>query len=110
VCPNLEAANILYHGIKTTTSGGVTVGPILMGVAGAVTPLTPAATVRRVLSMTAVAAACARRPRRSERRGTTSVDACTRVGQRCGFPRGPGNARLADNVGHTIRLASVLRE
>lgn len=57
VCPNLDAANILYNVIKTTSSGGVTVGPILMGVAGAAHILTPAATVRRVLNMTAVAAA-----------------------------------------------------
>jgi malate dehydrogenase (oxaloacetate-decarboxylating)(NADP+) len=57
VCPNLDAANILYNVMKTTTSGGVTVGPILMGVAAAATILTPAATVRRVLNMTAVAAA-----------------------------------------------------
>ena len=60
VCPNLDAANILYNVLKTTTSGGVTVGPILMGVAGTAHILTPAATVRRVLNMTAVAAATAR--------------------------------------------------
>ncbi|MEN9889045.1 MAG: hypothetical protein RL559_1082, partial [Pseudomonadota bacterium] len=59
VCPNLDAANILYNVLKTTTSGGVTVGPILMGVAGTAHILTPAATVRRVLNMTAVAAATA---------------------------------------------------
>ncbi|MBX3609128.1 MAG: NADP-dependent malic enzyme [Hydrogenophaga sp.] len=57
ICPNLDAANILYNVMKTTTSGGVTVGPMLMGVAGAVHILTPAATVRRVLNMTALAAA-----------------------------------------------------
>jgi malate dehydrogenase (oxaloacetate-decarboxylating)(NADP+) len=57
VCPNLDAANILYNVMKTTTSGGVTVGPILMGVNGVVSILTPAATVRRVLNMTALAAA-----------------------------------------------------
>jgi len=56
VCPNLDAANILYNVLKTTTSGGVTVGPMLMGVAGAAHILTPAATVRRVFNMTAVAA------------------------------------------------------
>ena len=56
VCPNLDAANILYNVMKTTTSGGVTVGPILMGVNGTAHILTPAATVRRVLNMTAVAA------------------------------------------------------
>ena len=60
VCPNLDAANILYNVLKTTTSGGVTVGPILMGAARNAHILTPAATVRRVLNMTAVAAARAR--------------------------------------------------
>ena len=57
VCPNLDSANILYNVLKTTTSGGVTVGPVLMGVAGTAHILTPAATVRRVLNMTALAAA-----------------------------------------------------
>ena len=57
ICPNLDAANILYNVMKTTASGGVTVGPILMGAAGTVHILTPAATVRRVLNMTALAAA-----------------------------------------------------
>ena len=57
VCPNLDAANILYNVMKTTTSGGVTVGPILMGAAGTAHILTPAATVRRVLNMTALAVA-----------------------------------------------------
>jgi malate dehydrogenase (oxaloacetate-decarboxylating)(NADP+) len=59
ICPNLDAANILYNVMKTTASGGVTVGPILMGAAGTVHILTPAATVRRVLNMTALAAATA---------------------------------------------------
>jgi len=57
VCPNLDAANILYNVLKTTTSGGVTVGPVLMGAARTAHILTPAATVRRVLNMTAMAAA-----------------------------------------------------
>ncbi|WP_374351582.1 NADP-dependent malic enzyme [Limnohabitans sp.] len=57
VCPNLDAANILYNVLKTTTSGGVTVGPILMGTADSAHILTPAATVRRVFNMTALAAA-----------------------------------------------------
>jgi malate dehydrogenase (oxaloacetate-decarboxylating)(NADP+) len=48
VCPNV---------LKTTASGGVTVGPVLMGVKGTAYILTPAATVRRVLNMTALAAA-----------------------------------------------------
>ena len=57
VCPNLDAANILYNVMKTTTSGGVTVGPVLMGTAGTAFILTPASTVRRVLNMTALAVA-----------------------------------------------------
>jgi malate dehydrogenase (oxaloacetate-decarboxylating)(NADP+) len=61
VCPNLDAANILYNVLKTTTSGGVTVGPVLMGVARTAYILTPAATVRRVLNMTALAAAASLR-------------------------------------------------
>ncbi|MCW5235698.1 NADP-dependent malic enzyme [Verminephrobacter eiseniae] len=64
ICPNIDAANILYNVLKTTTSGGVTVGPILMGVAATACILTPAATVRRVLNMTALAvASAAARPR-----------------------------------------------
>ena len=59
ICPNIDAANILYNVLKTTTSGGVTVGPILMGTAATAYILTPAATVRRVLNMTALAVASA---------------------------------------------------
>ena len=59
VCPNLDAANILYNVLKTTTSGGVTVGPILMGTAATAYILTPASTVRRVINMTALAVASA---------------------------------------------------
>jgi malate dehydrogenase (oxaloacetate-decarboxylating)(NADP+) len=61
ICPNLDAANILYNVLKTTTSGGVTVGPMLMGGAATAHILTPAATVRRVLNMTALAAASSAR-------------------------------------------------
>ena len=64
ICPNLDAANILYNVLKTTNSGGVTVGPILMGAAATAYILTPAATVRRVFNMTALAvASAAARPR-----------------------------------------------
>ena len=59
ICPNLDAANILYSVLKTTTSGGVTVGPILMGAAATACILTPAATVRRTLNMTTLAVASA---------------------------------------------------
>ncbi|AUB82893.1 NADP-dependent malic enzyme [Candidatus Thiodictyon syntrophicum] len=59
VCPNLDAANILYNVLKTTISSGVTVGPILMGAAAAAHILTPATTPRRMLNMTALAMASA---------------------------------------------------
>ncbi|SDM46056.1 malate dehydrogenase (oxaloacetate-decarboxylating)(NADP+) [Oryzisolibacter propanilivorax] len=57
ICPNLDSANILYNVLKTTSSGGVTVGPILMGTAATAYILTPASTMRRVLNMTALAVA-----------------------------------------------------
>ena len=58
ICPNIDSANILYNVLKTTTSGGVTVGPVLMGTSASVHILTPASTVRRVLNMTALAVVC----------------------------------------------------
>jgi malate dehydrogenase (oxaloacetate-decarboxylating)(NADP+) len=67
ICPNLDAANILYNVLKTTTSGGVTVGPILMGAAATACILTPAATVRRTLNMTTLAVASAAAARHAPR-------------------------------------------
>jgi len=57
VLPNLDAANILYNVLKMTGGQGVTVGPILLGVNAPAHILTPAATVRRVVNMTALAVA-----------------------------------------------------
>ena len=57
VLPNLDAANILYNVLKITGGQGVTVGPILLGVDAPAHILTPAATVRRVVNMTALAVA-----------------------------------------------------
>ncbi|TAL52692.1 NADP-dependent malic enzyme [Pandoraea sp.] len=57
VMPNVEAANITYNLLKMTSGEGVTVGPFLLGCARPVHILTPAATVRRIVNMTAVAAA-----------------------------------------------------
>ena len=57
ICPSLDSANILYNVLKTTNSHGVTIGPVLMGAAAPVHILAPSATVRRVLNMTALAAA-----------------------------------------------------
>ena len=57
VLPNLDAANILYNVLKMTGGQGVTVGPILLGVNAPAHILTPAATVRRVVNMTALTVA-----------------------------------------------------
>jgi malate dehydrogenase (oxaloacetate-decarboxylating)(NADP+) len=56
VMPNLDAANILFNVLKVTGGRGVTVGPILLGAAMPVHVLTPSATVRRIVNMTAFAA------------------------------------------------------
>jgi malate dehydrogenase (oxaloacetate-decarboxylating)(NADP+) len=57
VLPNIDAANILFNVLKITGSHGVTVGPILLGAARPVHILTPSATARRVVNMTALAVA-----------------------------------------------------
>ncbi len=57
ICPNLDAANILFNVLKVTSGHGVTVGPILLGSAASAHILTPSSTVRRVVNMTALAAA-----------------------------------------------------
>ncbi|MDH6590916.1 malate dehydrogenase (oxaloacetate-decarboxylating)(NADP+) [Variovorax sp. TBS-050B] len=57
VCPNLDAAHILYNVLKMTGANGITVGPILLGAAGSAHVLTPSSTVRRVVNMTALAVA-----------------------------------------------------
>ena len=57
ICPNLDAANILFNVLKTTGGHGTTIGPILLGAAGAAHVLTPSSTVRRLVNMTALAAA-----------------------------------------------------
>ena len=55
VMPNLDAANIAFNLLKITAGGGITIGPILLGCAKAVHILTPSATVRRIVNMTALA-------------------------------------------------------
>ena len=61
VLPNLDAANILFNVLKMTGGQGVTVGPILLGVRAAAHILTPSATVRRIVNMTAFTVAHAGR-------------------------------------------------
>ncbi|PXV59521.1 malate dehydrogenase (oxaloacetate-decarboxylating)(NADP+) [Dyella jiangningensis] len=68
VMPNLDAANITYNIVRVMTDG-VAIGPILMGVNKPAHILTPAATPRRVVNMTAIAAVDAQiRQAQSERR------------------------------------------
>ena len=55
VMPNLDAANIGYNLIRVAT-GGVAIGPILMGLDQPAHILTPASSSRRVVNMTAIAA------------------------------------------------------
>ena len=55
IMPSLDAANISFNLIKTTSGEGVTVGPILLGAARVVHILTPSTTVRRIINMTVLA-------------------------------------------------------
>jgi len=57
VLPNIDAANISYNLLKTAAGGGIAIGPVLLGVAQPVHILTPSATVRRIINMTALAVA-----------------------------------------------------
>jgi malate dehydrogenase (oxaloacetate-decarboxylating)(NADP+) len=57
VLPNIDAANISYNLLKTTAGGGIAIGPVLLGAAKPVHILTPSATVRRVVNMTALTVA-----------------------------------------------------
>ncbi|RZT90854.1 malate dehydrogenase (oxaloacetate-decarboxylating)(NADP+) [Azospira oryzae] len=54
VMPTLDAANISFNLLKTAAGDNLTVGPILIGTARPVHILTPTATVRRIVNMTAL--------------------------------------------------------
>jgi malate dehydrogenase (oxaloacetate-decarboxylating)(NADP+) len=54
VMPTLDAANIAFNLLKTAAGDNVTVGPVLLGAAKPVHVLTPTATVRRIVNMTAL--------------------------------------------------------
>ncbi|CAI2465234.1 NADP-dependent oxaloacetate-decarboxylating malate dehydrogenase [Serratia sp. TSA_198.1] len=55
IMPNMEAARISYNLLRVSSSEGVTVGPVLMGVSKPVHILTPIASVRRIVNMVALA-------------------------------------------------------
>ena len=66
VMPTLDAANISFNLLKIASSENVTIGPILLGAARPVHILTPSATVRRIVNMTALIVADANAPRGQE--------------------------------------------
>ncbi len=57
VMPSLDAANIAFNLLKVLAGDGITIGPVLLGAAKPVHVLTNTATVRRIVNMSALAAA-----------------------------------------------------
>jgi malate dehydrogenase (oxaloacetate-decarboxylating)(NADP+) len=55
VMPNIESANITYNLLRVSASDGVTIGPILMGIAKPAHILTPISSPRRIINMVALA-------------------------------------------------------
>ncbi len=55
IFPTLDAANIAFNLLKEAAGEGMTVGPILLGAAKPAHILSPSATARRILNMTALA-------------------------------------------------------
>ena len=53
--PSVDAANIAYNLLKVAAGNGITVGPILLGLAKPAHILEPGVTVRRIVNMTALA-------------------------------------------------------
>jgi malate dehydrogenase (oxaloacetate-decarboxylating)(NADP+) len=54
IMPTVDAANISFNLLKVAAGSGVTLGPILLGSARPVHILTPSATVRRIVNMSAL--------------------------------------------------------
>ncbi len=57
IMPNIDSANIAYNALRIAAGNGQIVGGILLGAARAVHIMTPSSTVRRIVDMTAFAAA-----------------------------------------------------
>jgi len=58
ICPSMDAANIAFNLVKETNEG-MSVGPILIGMAKSAHVITPAITTRGIVNMTAVAVVAA---------------------------------------------------
>ena len=54
IMPTIDAANISFNLLKVAAGSGLTLGPMLLGVAKPAHILTPSATVRRLVNMTAL--------------------------------------------------------
>jgi malate dehydrogenase (oxaloacetate-decarboxylating)(NADP+) len=54
IMPTLDSANIAFNLLKTAAADGITIGPILLGCSAPAHILTPSATVRRIVNMTAL--------------------------------------------------------
>jgi len=54
IMPTIDAANISFNLLKIAAGSGLTLGPILLGVGRPAHILTPSATVRRIVNMTAL--------------------------------------------------------
>src|SRR5512146_2242111 len=63
IMPTLDASNIAFNLLKTASGDGVTIGPILLGAARTAHILTPSATVRRIVNMTALTVVDVNAPR-----------------------------------------------
>jgi len=61
IMPTLDAANISFNLLKQAAGDGITIGPVLLGAAKPAHILTPTATVRRIINMTALAVVDAQR-------------------------------------------------
>jgi malate dehydrogenase (oxaloacetate-decarboxylating)(NADP+) len=68
IMPSVDAANISYNLVRMAAGHGLTVGGILLGAARAAHVLTPSATVRRIVNMTALAVVDA------DSRGTSNLN------------------------------------
>jgi malate dehydrogenase (oxaloacetate-decarboxylating)(NADP+) len=68
IMPDVDAANICYNALRMVAGNGLTVGGILLGAARPAHILTASATVRRIVDMTAYAAADAGSQRQLELR------------------------------------------
>jgi malate dehydrogenase (oxaloacetate-decarboxylating)(NADP+) len=64
VMPGVDAANISFNLLKVVGGAGITIGPILLGASRPVHILTPSATVRRIVNMTALAVVDAQQERK----------------------------------------------